>query len=150
MELPARRDDRALEQFLQGGPGKIAALYRRDRQVVQRVRDIVRRTLPGPVTLGAVARELGLSTRTVHRRLQEESSSLRAIKDATRCDQALARLEQSRAPIAQISADLGYADSSTFFRAFTSWTGVSPSAYRRRLGERAPWRPAGPGRPARP
>jgi AraC-like DNA-binding protein len=138
LELPVRRDDRALEQFLEGGPGKIAALYRRDRQMVHRVRALVARAFPDPVALAAVARELNLSTRTLHRRLQAEHSSLRAIKDALRRDQALAQLGKTAKPIARISAELGYADPSAFFRAFTSWTGLSPSAYRRRLGDRAP------------
>ena len=137
LELPVRRDDKALEAFLAGGPGKIAALYRRDRIMVHRVRDIVARTIPAPVGLEFVARELTLSARTVHRRLHEENSSLRAIKEALRRDLALTRLEKTDLPIAQISAALGYADESTFYRAFTGWTGVSPSAYRRRLGGRA-------------
>lgn len=136
LDLPVRRDDRALELFLEGGPGKIAALYRRDRRMVQRVRSIVARALPGVVTLATVARELNLSTRTVHRRLQEENSSLRAIKDALRRDQALVQLGTTTKGIAQIAAELGYAEPSAFFRAFTAWAGCSPSAYRRRLDAR--------------
>jgi AraC-like DNA-binding protein len=73
-----------------------------------------------------------MSSRTVERRLQEEGSSLRAIKDALRRDIALSRLEKSELPVAQLAANLGYADPSTFFRAFTAWTGLSPTAYRAR------------------
>ncbi|MBL8472495.1 MAG: AraC family transcriptional regulator [Rhodocyclaceae bacterium] len=134
LDLPVRRDDEALAQFLNGAPGKIAALYRRDRQMVRRVRDIVANSFPEPLTLEQVARRLNLSTRSVHRRLHEEGSSLRAIKDALRRDLALARLEKTTATIAEVAAELGYADPSAFFRAFVEWTGMAPSDYRKRLG----------------
>ena len=132
LDLPVRRDDDALTAFLDGAPGKIVALYRRDREMVRRVRDILARSFPDAVPLEAVSRRLHLSSRTVERRLHEEGSSLRAIKDALRRDIALSRLEKSDLSVAQIAANLGYADNSTFFRAFTNWTGLSPTAYRRR------------------
>ncbi|MBL8481082.1 MAG: AraC family transcriptional regulator ligand-binding domain-containing protein, partial [Rhodocyclaceae bacterium] len=133
LDLPVRRDEVALAAFLDGAPGKIAALYRRDREMVRRVRDIVATSLPAPVTLEDAARRLNLSTRSLHRRLHEEGSNLRAIKDAVRRDMALARLEKTDTPVAQIAFDLGYADPSTFFRAFVEWTGVAPTEYRKRL-----------------
>jgi AraC-like DNA-binding protein len=153
LQLPVRRDEEELQAFLEGGPGKIATLYRRDREMVRRVREIVWDRFPEPVSLEDVALRLKLSTRSVHRRLHEESSSLRAIKDALRCDLALSRLAKTKQSIAQISSDLGYADPSTFFRAFTAWTGVSPSAFRRRLGGRIALAPlagasGAPGAPA--
>jgi AraC-like DNA-binding protein len=132
LELPVRRDDDALAAFLDGAPGKIVTLYRRDRQMVRRVRDVVAKGFPDAVSLDEVSRRLNLSSRTVERRLHEEGSSLRAIKDALRRDLALSRLQKAELSVAQIAAGLGYADTSTFFRAFTAWTGSSPSAYRRR------------------
>jgi AraC-like DNA-binding protein len=132
LELPVRRDDDALAAFLDGAPGKIVTLYRRDREMVGRVRDVVAKSFPASVSLDDVARRLNLSSRTVERRLHEEGSSLRAIKDALRRDIALSRLEKSDQSVAQLAANLGYADASAFFRAFTAWTGLSPTAYRAR------------------
>jgi AraC-like DNA-binding protein len=132
LELPVRRDEDALAAFLDGAPGKIVALYRRDREMVRQVRDVIARSFPDAVHLEDISRRLHLSPRTVERHLHEEGSSLRAIKDALRRDIALSRLEKSELSIAQIAANLGYADNSTFFRAVTGWTGFSPSAYRRR------------------
>jgi AraC-like DNA-binding protein len=132
LELPVRRDDDALATFLLGAPGKIVTLYRRDREMVRRVRDVVAKSFPAVSCLKDVARRLNLSARTVERRLLEEGSSLRAIKDALRRDMALSRLRTSDQSVAQIAASLGYADTSTFFRAFTAWTGASPTAYRKR------------------
>jgi AraC-like DNA-binding protein len=101
--------------------------------MVHRVRDIVAERLPISASLDDVAHVMNLSPRTLHRRLHEEGSSLRAIKDALRRDIALSRLEKTNQPIADIASDLGYADPSTFYRAFLSWTGEAPTTYRDRL-----------------
>lgn len=133
LDLPIRRDDDALEDFLAGAPGKITMLYRRDREMVHQVRDLLAKAFPEPITLDDIAHKLNLSSRTLHRRLQEEDSSFRAIKDALRRDLALSQIEKSDLPISQIAASLGFSEPSTFFRAFRVWTGVAPTAYRNRL-----------------
>ena len=131
LDLPIRRDEAALIAFLDGAPGKITTLYRRDREMVIRVRDLLRAALPASLSLEEVADQLHLSPRTAHRRLEEEGSSFRAIKDALRRDMALSRLTKTHDTIAQIAADLGYADTSAFYRAFVEWTGMAPVHYRR-------------------
>jgi AraC-like DNA-binding protein len=132
LELPIRRDEAALTSFLEGAPGKITTLYRRDREMVIRVRDLLRASLPNTLSLNNIAYRLYLSPRTVHRRLEEEGSSFRSIKDALRRDIALSRLAKTNDPIAKVAADLGYADTSAFYRAFVDWTGMAPVHYRRK------------------
>ena len=131
LELPVRRDEAALTAFLEGAPGKLTTLYRRDREVVSRVRDLLRSAFPESPGQDEIAAELYLSSRTLHRRLADEGSSFRAIKDALRRDMALSRLSKTDDPIARIAAELGYADTSTFYRACIEWTGTPPSTYRR-------------------
>lgn len=138
LDLPLRRDEAALGAFLEGAPGKITMLYRRDREMVFRVRDLLRDTLPDNLTLDETALRLHVSPRTLARRLGEEGSSFRAIKDATRRDIAYSRLTKTRQPIALLAADLGYADPSSFYRAFVSWSGTSPERYRNHLAGAAP------------
>jgi AraC-like DNA-binding protein len=133
LELPVRRDEAALQRFLDGAPGKLTMLYRRDRELVLRVRDHLRNALPDLPELNETAAALQMSPRTLNRRLEDEGSSFRAIKDALRRDIALARLTKTSQPVAAIAAELGFSDPSAFFRAFVGWTGSSPSAYRRRL-----------------
>lgn len=133
LDLPIRRDEAALNAFLEGAPGKLTMLYRRDREMVQRVRDLLRDTLPASLDQEEAAARLNLSARTLHRRLAEEGSNFRIIKEALRRDMALARLAKSRDPIAQVAADLGYADTSAFYRAFVEWTGMAPAHYRKRI-----------------
>ena len=133
LDLPIRRDETALTSFLDGAPGKIALLYRRDRETVLRVRDLLRAALPELPSLADMARQLNLSDRTLHRRLEEEGTNFRAIRDALRRDIALSRLRKSRQPLAQLAVELGYAEPSAFYRAVVAWTGMSPSAYRKRI-----------------
>lgn len=133
LDLPVRRDEAALEAFLVGAPGRITTLYRRDRDAVQRVRDLLRAALPALPDLPEIARRLHVSPRSLHRRLAEEGAGFRQIKEALRRDLALARLAKTRAPVAAIAADLGYADPSAFYRACVDWTGMAPSEYRARL-----------------
>ena len=130
LDLPVRRDEADLPAFLEGAPGKIAMLYRRDREAVRAVREHLAHRLAGGSSLEGAAAALGMSPRTLHRRLAEEGASFRGVRDALRREAALARLERTGDTIAAIAADLGYAEPSAFFRAFVGWTGRSPSAYR--------------------
>lgn len=137
LELPIRRDEAAVGLFLRDAPGKIVMLYRRDRECVLRVRELLRAALPDNLDLDQVADLLHLSPRTLHRRLAEEGANFRGVKEAVRRDAALARIAQGGDTVADIAADLGYADTSTFYRAFIDWTGMAPRAYRQRLVRRA-------------
>ncbi|MDP1653428.1 MAG: AraC family transcriptional regulator [Rhodocyclaceae bacterium] len=136
LDLPLRRDEAALAAFLVGAPGRIATLYRRDRDTVLAVRDLLRDALPALPGLDTVAAHLHLSPRSLHRHLAEEGANFRQIKDALRRDLALARLAKTDTPVATIAAELGYADPSAFYRAFIDWTGAAPSDYRARLAGR--------------
>ncbi len=136
LDLPIRRDEAALERFLVGAPGRLTMLYRRDRELAARVRDVLREALPDLPGQDQVAERLHLSARTLARRLAGEDTSFRAIREGLRREIALARLRQTRTPVAQLAADLGYAEPSAFYRAFVAWTGVSPSAWRRVNAER--------------
>ncbi|HMW18495.1 MAG TPA: AraC family transcriptional regulator [Accumulibacter sp.] len=139
LELPIRRDEAALANFLDGAPGKLTTLYRRDREMVLRVRHVLRDSLASSSSLADVARTLHLSPRTLHRRLENEGTTFQAIKDALRRDLAIDRLGKSRQSLAAIAAELGFADTAAFYRAFVRWTGVAPTHYRQRLqisGER--------------
>ncbi len=137
LDLPVRRDDADLAAFLEGAPGRITMLYRRDRELARALRAIIAAALPRALGLEETARELHVSPRTLHRRLQEEGTSFRAIREALRRDLAEARLAKPGESVARVAAELGYSEPSAFFRAFQGWTGQSPSAWRRRvLGRR--------------
>lgn len=133
LALPVRRDEAALRAFLADAPASITTLYRRDRSLALRVREHLRAALPEHIGLQALARRLLLSPRSLHRRLEEEGTSLRAIREALRRELAIEWLTKTERPVGRIGADLGYADAGAFYRAFAAWTGSAPRDYRRRF-----------------
>ena len=84
------------------------------------------------VNMKSVAAELGISSRTLQRRLAEDGTSMRQIVRAERARVAEALLRAKHTPMVAIAHDLGYADTAVFSRAFKSWRGTSPRAFRRR------------------
>lgn len=129
LEMPLRRDERALRTMLERALPLTMLQYRRDRLLVQRVRDLVR-TRPGIGDADAVARALNISSRSLHRHLREEGSSLQQLKDEVRRDLAIEQLCRTARPVKQIALKSGFRNEKSFARAFRSWTGRSPSEYR--------------------
>lgn len=81
-------------------------------------------------TAHAVARRLHLSPRTLHRRLEAESTSFRALVDACRRTRARELLQDSKLSVERIGEILGYADPSNFGRSCRRWFGCSPREFR--------------------
>ena len=84
------------------------------------------------------AREIGMSSRTMRRKLTEQGSSFQQVLDECRMRQAVFEFRvRPDLSIAQIALRLGYAEHSNFTRAFHRWSGVSPQAYRTKLAATA-------------
>ena len=84
------------------------------------------------------AAQLGISSRTLRRRLQERGLSYQDIADSVRADFARSYLESSRLSIECIAERLGCSEPTSFSRAFRRWTGMSPREFRK-LDVRPPW-----------
>ncbi|WP_209349474.1 AraC family transcriptional regulator [Pontixanthobacter sp. CEM42] len=95
---------------------------------------IVRRELlrtPGKMQdMEAVASGLAISSRTLRRKLKELGTSFRLLQDEIRKSLATDYLTHTSMSVDQISARLGYTETTNFRRAFKQWTEVSPSRYR--------------------
>ncbi|CAN96524.1 transcriptional regulator, AraC family [Sorangium cellulosum So ce56] len=92
---------------------------------------IVKLLPTGDVQLPRVARTLGLGARTLQRRLIASGATFRSLLATVRRDRAMHALVHSDLPIGEIATRLGYGSLSEFHRAFRSWVGVGPAAYRR-------------------
>ncbi len=128
--LSIRRDDRALNKMLQHAVPLTIFPYRRDRLLVQRVRELLRMQPDSPHTGESLAMELHVSPRTLHRQLQEEGTSLQALKNEIRRDRAVELLNRTSRPIKQIAPAVGFHNEKSFSRAFKQWTGVTPESVR--------------------
>jgi AraC-like DNA-binding protein len=83
--------------------------------------------------IGPLAGELGLGPRTLQRRLQEEGHRFADVLARVRYRLAISYLEQPGADVESVSEKLGFSDRRSFTRAFARWSGVTPSAFLRRV-----------------
>lgn len=103
------------------------------RPVTGEVQRMLVKLLPsGEAALEVLARRMNRGLSTLQRQLQEEGMSFRQILDETRCSIAEGYLDDHNLSLNEITYLLGFADQSSFSRAFRRWTGVSPRHYRER------------------
>ena len=86
-------------------------------------------------SIDGIARRLGMSRRTLQRRLEEAGTRYADIQRAVLVRRAKALLSGEALSIGRIAIELGYADAAHFTRAFLEWTGVTPSQWRRSFSE---------------
>jgi AraC-like DNA-binding protein len=77
-----------------------------------------------------VARELGLSVRTLQRRIVEEGTTFRDLLLGIRQELVRKYLAQPGIQINEVAFQLGYEDTNSFYRAFRNWEGTTPSQWR--------------------
>jgi len=103
-----------------------------DASFRDRVRSALLELLPtGQSSIENVSRKLGVSKRTLQRRLQEESTNFKIELNQTREKLARYYLINSNSSGGEISFLLGFDDPNSFFRAFHVWTGKTPESFRK-------------------
>lgn len=101
--------------------------------VGEQVKKALKRSLAGRrTTLAEIARELGMSTRTLQRRLGDAAVTFQQLLDDTRRELACHYLMQSSVELNETAFLLGYEDANSFFRAFQRWEDTSPGEWRTR------------------
>lgn len=102
-----------------------------DATVTDRTRAVLTEALPsGQAGMDRVARLLGVSSRTLQRRLRGEGTSYKEVVDATRESLALHYLRSTQLTSTEIAFLIGFDEATSFFRAFQRWTGTTPQALR--------------------
>lgn len=76
----------------------------------------------------SMARDLGITERTLRRRLSSEGTSYREIIDQVRAERADLLLSNKKRTIDKIASDLGFSDPASFVRAYRRWHGKTPRA----------------------
>lgn len=111
--------DRSLEQKL------------RSNSITETVKWIIKLNLPGGrPDIRVVTSELGMSDRTLQRRLTEEGTSFKQLLTEARRERALEYLADPTLDLKEVAFLLGYEDQNSFFRAFRQWEGDTPSHWR--------------------
>ena len=102
--------------------------------IVGRVRQAIEAELrAGDPSLESIARQLAMSPRTLQRRLRDHQVLFNDVLDAMRFRAAKSYLAQRDVAGAEVAYLLGFAEQSSFNRAFKRWSGQTPTEYRRRF-----------------
>lgn len=97
----------------------------------ERVRAVLLELLPGnEATIEKSAERLGMSKRTLQRRLENEGVNFRTLVNTCRENLARHYLRNTSLPAYEIAFLLGFEDPNSFYRAFMTWTGQTPETVR--------------------
>ena len=94
----------------------------------QLIQNLLPRKYP---SLTIAAEAVGVSVRTLQRRLEEHQLNYSQLVEQVRFDQAVKLLQAPSNQLIDIAFELGYTDAANFTRAFKRWTGISPREFRR-------------------
>ncbi|MGK0361464.1 MAG: AraC-like DNA-binding protein [Bradymonadia bacterium] len=92
-------------------------------------RRLLHRLASGTPSVADVAQDLGMSPRTLRRRLSDAGTGFAVVLDGLRQREAAHLLRCGRSSVGEVSWMLGFSDASAFTRACRRWFGVSPRAY---------------------
>ncbi|HEX3770246.1 MAG TPA: AraC family transcriptional regulator [Polyangiaceae bacterium] len=109
---------------------RLRSLWRRT-SLAERVQHLVIRIEGGLRSLDEVAVALGMSERTLRRRLADEETSFALLRDEALRERATLLLRANDMSVEQISQRLGYANLGNFVRAFRRWTGQTPTSFQK-------------------
>lgn len=110
---------------------ELAKMLRSYADIAEQVRRLLWTTSPPP-DRDAVASMLAMSPRTLARKLSERGTRYSTLQREVQCARAEEYLRRPDYQVAEVAALLGFADATAFSRAFRSWRGESPSAWRKR------------------
>ena len=134
LDTPLLAADSGLARVLERHAAEALQKLGRSTSLPERVRELVRQDLTsGRLTAESLARRLGMSSRTLHRRLVAQGSSYRGIIDDVRREIALRCLRDPQLSIREVGYLLGFTTGPAFHRAFRRWTGTTAATFRTEL-----------------
>lgn len=134
LDLPINRFDSGFVEMLAERAREQLAVFQQKEDVLASARRHLRELLyESYPRRQQVADRLGVSERTLDRRLADAGVSWQVLLDSTRQQLAREYLADRSLRIAEISRRLGFSDTRSFQRRFKKWTGMTPSSFRNRL-----------------
>jgi AraC-like DNA-binding protein len=135
LKQPVRNRTRLeLRDFLEGAPQNWFFVPFDKTLMSHRLRSHLESCLHDDSNIRSASLALNCSERTLARRLSAEGTTFQQVKDVLRRDISVQKLLRTGETIASIARVTGFGTVSAFHRAFRSWTGSTPLAYRREAG----------------
>ncbi|HKS08989.1 MAG TPA: AraC family transcriptional regulator [Pyrinomonadaceae bacterium] len=131
LSLPIAKADASLCALLDRHAEELLAKYPPRDSLIDQVRNVIADEFRGgEPSLERIAAHLGLTPRTLQRKLQELGTSYNDVLDQMRRQLAERYLREPQMAICEVAYLLGFSESSSFHRAFKRWTGVTPKEFR--------------------
>jgi AraC-like DNA-binding protein len=83
------------------------------------------------LSIDRIAEDIGLSKRTLQRRLQQQNANFAQLRDDVRFNYSIKYLIDDHMSVDLVSKALDFSDRTSFTNAFKRWTGLSPSVFRK-------------------
>ena len=132
LKTPNRLGDPGLSEFFDAHLEQDLAQLSDDQGLEQRVRIQIAQTLSeGAPSVAQVAERLGMSGRTLQRRLAEQDCAFQELVDDARKELAERLLCKTGYALAEVAFLTGFSEQSAFTRAFKRWSGRTPAHYRK-------------------
>lgn len=132
LKAPNVLGDQGITQFLISHLEAELSELVEDSSLETQTKDAIARALSeGLPKMADIARGLGLSARSYHRRLSEHGLSFQTLTEQTRRELAEGLLRDERYSLSEIAFLTGFSEQSSFTRAFKRWVGRTPAAYRK-------------------
>ncbi|GAA6202915.1 AraC family transcriptional regulator [Aquicoccus sp. SU-CL01552] len=129
--------DEGISQYLTTHLDAELSEITREPALVTQAKAAIAQTLSeGAPKMAEIARSLGLSVRSFHRRLSDHGVNFQSLTEETRRDLAEGLLRDESHSLAEISFLTGFSDQSAFTRAFKRWVGSTPATYRKDFSHR--------------
>jgi len=132
LDKPLVRSDQELAAFVQNAPADVMTIPGSDSTLEAQIERIIGQRHPDRLVFAPIhelAKELGISSQTLHRRLKESATSYQKIKDNLRREVAIHKLVNERLSVEKVADIVGFSEPRSFTRAFKHWTGLTPREY---------------------
>ncbi len=132
LEQPNKLGDEGISRYLASHLDAELSAIKEEGTIVTKAKDAIARSLSeGAPKMADVARGLGLSARSFHRRLSDHGMSFQTLTEDTRRELAEGLLRDEAHSLAEVAFLTGFSEQSSFTRAFKRWVGLTPASYRK-------------------
>jgi AraC-like DNA-binding protein len=132
LDKPLVRSDQELANYVENAPADVMTIPGSDTILEAKIERIISQRHPDRLVFASIhqlAKELGMSSQTLHRRLKESATSYQKIKDNLRREVAISKLIHEKLSVERVSEAVGFSEPRSFTRAFKHWTGLTPREY---------------------
>lgn len=133
MDMPIIQHDPVMREMMDAHADRLLNELSQCDEFVAKIRQLMIAAMAeGDLSLDCIAEQMGLTPRTLQRRLSEQDESFKGLLDKVRKELALTYIKQPHIDLAELAYLLGFSDQTAFQRAFKKWTGSTPGKFRKK------------------